>query len=81
MRVFADWYEQHVVPPAQDGCSDTLLVLPWSKGEPEYRDRYRESAQKFTGIGFFFYNISPYAESPELIVPGKYSQYVFVILG
>jgi hypothetical protein len=70
MYVFRDWYEEHVVPRAKNGCSDTLLVLPWSKGAPVYRDRYRESAQKFTGAGFFFYNISPYAASPEIIVPG-----------
>ncbi len=47
------------------------MLVPWSDGEPEYRDKYRESAQNFTGEGFFFYNLSPYAEAPELIVPGK----------
>ncbi|KAF2489454.1 putative glutamyl-tRNA amidotransferase subunit A [Lophium mytilinum] len=69
METFRKWYEDKVVPAAEDGCSDTLMVLPWSKGEPDYRDKYRESAQKFTGGGFFFYNISPYAQSPELILP------------
>jgi hypothetical protein len=72
MKVREEWYEKNVIPPAEDGCSDTLFVLPWSNGEPEYRDSYRESAQNFTGIGFFFYNISPYARSPELILPGTF---------
>jgi hypothetical protein len=71
MKVFEEWYQEHLMPPAEDGCSDTILVLPWSDGEPSYRDEYRESAQKFTGIGFFFYNIAPYTGCPELIVPGN----------
>ncbi|KAL1841076.1 hypothetical protein VTJ49DRAFT_7407 [Mycothermus thermophilus] len=29
--------------------------------------------QKFRGDGFFFYNIGPYAEAPELIIPGNIS--------
>ncbi|KAJ4305605.1 hypothetical protein N0V90_001136 [Kalmusia sp. IMI 367209] len=74
-RIFRDWYEKHIIPPADDSCLDTLLVLPWSQGEPDYRDRYRDSAQKFTGVGFFFYNISPYAQSPELIVPAGHTAY------
>ena len=76
MKVFKAWFEEHVVPPAESGCSDTLLVLPWSNGEPNYRDTYRDSAQKFTGRGFYFYNISPYAECPEIIVPGQYPPFI-----
>jgi hypothetical protein len=61
-----------LIPVAnEDGCSEALLVLPWSNGEPDYRDRYRTSAQKFTGTGFFFYNVGPYAGVPEIIVPGS----------
>jgi hypothetical protein len=60
------------MPPSDsDGQSSTVLVLPWATGKPEYRDRYREGPQKFTGTGFFFYNVGPYAEAPELIIPGK----------
>lgn len=47
------------------------MVLPWTTGVPDYRDLYREGPQKFTGIGFFFYNVATYAEAPELIIPGK----------
>ncbi|KAK0112717.1 hypothetical protein ONS95_014453 [Cadophora gregata] len=72
LRIFSSWWENNVIPSSDTtGCIDTIMVIPWSNGEPEYRDKYRESAQKFTGIGFFFYNLSPYAGAPELIVPGK----------
>ncbi|CAG8176305.1 unnamed protein product [Penicillium salamii] len=68
-NVFKAWYEVHILPPATDGFSDTLLLLPWSSGKPDYRDTYRDGPQKFTGIGFFFYNLSPYSEGPEAILP------------
>jgi hypothetical protein len=58
-------------PSDSDGQSSTVLVLPWTTGEPEYRDRYREGPQQFTGTGFFFYNVGPYAEAPELITLSK----------
>jgi len=60
------------MPPSdEDGYSSTVMVLPWTTGNPSYRDQYREGPQEFTGFGFFFYNIGPYAEAPELIIPGK----------
>lgn len=70
-NVFKDWYEAHILPPATDGFSDTLLLLPWSSGKPDYRDTYRVGPQRFTGIGFFSYNLSPYSEGPEAILPGR----------
>ncbi|KAE8143694.1 amidase signature domain-containing protein [Aspergillus pseudotamarii] len=68
-RVFKSWYEANILPPAKDGFSDTLLLLPWSSGKPDYRDMYRGGPQRFTGIGFFFYNLSPHSECPEVILP------------
>lgn len=47
------------------------LVFPWTTGEPDYRDTYRDGPQKFTSDGFFFYNVGPYAEAPELVILGK----------
>ncbi len=74
LRVYQDWFYQHVMPPSDNaGHPSTVLVLPWTKGEPDYRDKYRDGPQQFTGIGFFFYNVGPYAEAPELIIPGKAS--------
>ncbi|GES66012.1 glutamyl-tRNA(gln) amidotransferase subunit A [Aspergillus terreus] len=68
-NVFESWYTTNVLPPAQEGFSDTLLILLWSSGKPDYRDTYRDGPQRFTGIGFFFYNLSPYSGSPEAILP------------
>jgi len=68
-NVFKSWYETNILPPAKDGFSDTLLLLPWSSGKPDYRDTYRDGPQRFTGIGFFFYNLSPYSEGPEAVLP------------
>ena len=63
------WYETSILPPAVKEFSDTLLLLPWSTGQPDNRDRYRDGPQRFTGIGFFFYNLSPYSQGPEVVVP------------
>jgi hypothetical protein len=70
---FQTWYEMNIIPPAKNiyECPNIILVTPWSNGESDYRDKYRQSAQKFTGVDFFFYNLSPYAGAPELIVPGR----------
>ncbi|KAK4179293.1 putative amidotransferase subunit A [Triangularia setosa] len=43
----------------EDDYSSTLMVLPWTDGQPDYRDRYHDGPQLFTGIGFFFYHIEP----------------------
>ena len=71
LALFKSWYEANILPPAVEGFSDTLLLLPWSTGKPNYRNEYRDGPQKFTGIGFFFYNLSPYSQGPEAIIPGK----------
>ncbi len=70
LGVFKSWFDQHVIPQSEDGQSSALMVLPWTNGKPDYRDRYRDGPQKFTGIGFFFYNLSPYTQAPEFIIPG-----------
>jgi hypothetical protein len=59
------------MPPSEDGYSSSIMILPWTTGEPAYRDTYKSGPQKFTGEGFFFYNVGPYAQSPELIIPGE----------
>ncbi len=60
------------MPPTKDGYSSSIIVLPWTNGEPNYRDTYKTGPQEFTGQGFFFYNVGPYAQCPELIFPGEY---------
>ncbi|OHE96222.1 glutamyl-tRNA(Gln) amidotransferase [Colletotrichum orchidophilum] len=75
MDVYQKWFYQEVMPPSQNGYSETILVLPWTTGKPDYRDKYRDGPQKFTGVGFFFYNVGPYAHAPELIVPVEPTSY------
>lgn len=70
LKTYYDWFYQHIIPPARDGYSSSIIVLPWTNGEPDYRDKYKSGPQEFTGQGFFFYNVGPYAQCPELIVPG-----------
>lgn len=72
LRTYHDWLYEHIMPPSADGYSASVMVLPWTNGEPDYRDTYRHGPQEFTGRGFFFYNVGPYAQCPELIVPGMY---------
>ncbi|KAK3377120.1 putative glutamyl-tRNA amidotransferase subunit A [Lasiosphaeria ovina] len=82
LKVYQSWFYKHVMPPADEtGYSSTVLVLPWTTGEPEYRDRYRDGPQQFTGIGFFFYNLGPYAEAPELIIPVGVTPYISKLTG
>lgn len=45
MKTFQEWFEKHVISPAVDGCSEVLLLLPWTNGAPDYRNKYRESEQ------------------------------------
>lgn len=59
------------MPLARDRYSSSIIVLPWTNGEPDYRDKYKSGPQGFTGQGFFFYNVGPYAQCPELIVPSE----------
>ncbi len=60
------------MPTSKDGCTDTIFVVPWSTGKPDYKDKYPLSASKFTGIESFMYSLLPYAGAPEMIVPGKF---------
>ncbi|CAG7975139.1 unnamed protein product [Penicillium salamii] len=68
IEIFRTWFEKHVMLTDQDGCSETILVLPWTQGQPSYRDEYRERPS-WIGDGWFFYFISVYAGAPEVIVP------------
>ncbi|KAI0392156.1 amidase signature domain-containing protein [Xylariaceae sp. FL0594] len=72
---YESFYE-HVMPRSEDGCPTSLLVLPWTNGVPDYRDKYRDGPQRFTGIGFFFYNVGPYANAPEIMVPAGTTSYL-----
>ncbi|KAF4119671.1 aspartyl-tRNA(Asn)/glutamyl-tRNA(Gln) amidotransferase subunit A [Geosmithia morbida] len=74
--VFKDWFYTHIMPPSENGYSPSIMALPWTDGQVTYRDEYAVGPQQFTGQGFFFYNIGPYARCPELIIPVGYTPYV-----
>ncbi|KAI0111137.1 putative glutamyl-tRNA amidotransferase subunit A [Nemania sp. FL0031] len=69
LKIYHHWFYEHIMPPTDDGYSSSIMILPWTNGEPNYRDTYKEGPQAFTGQGFFFYNIGPYAQCPELVFP------------
>lgn len=68
LRVYKTWFYEQVMSLSDDGCIDTLIVLPWSNGDLEFRDKYRDGPQRFTGLGFFWYVIAPYADAPEVVI-------------
>lgn len=70
IKVYQDWFYTHVMPPAEDGYSSSIMALPWTTGKPEYRDTYKSGPQRFTGEKFYFYNIGTYGNCPEYILPG-----------
>ena len=41
LGVFKKWFEDSVVAIDEDGCTESLLLLPWTFGKPDYRDLYR----------------------------------------
>ena len=56
----------------EEGTLDSILLLPWSWGEPDYRDAYREAPKSREGGELFFGALSTFTGSPELIAPGKF---------
>ncbi|KAJ5481278.1 amidase [Penicillium sp. IBT 31633x] len=68
IEIFRTWFEKHVMLTDEDGCSETILVLPWMQGQPSYRDEYRERPS-WIGDDWFFYFISIYARAPKSLCP------------
>ncbi|CAH0020772.1 unnamed protein product [Clonostachys rhizophaga] len=81
LETYRKWFYEKVLPPSEDGYSSSIMILPWTTGEPAYRDTYKSGPQQFTGEGFFFYNVGPYAQSPELIFPVGTTPYVSKFTG
>lgn len=50
IEVFRTWFEKYVLQADEDGCSETILVLPWTQGEPSYRDEYGEYVSQYLVI-------------------------------
>lgn len=41
IAIFQTWFEENLISPSKNGTSETLLLLPWTTGKPNYRDVYR----------------------------------------
>ncbi|KAM5354323.1 hypothetical protein ACJ41O_000972 [Fusarium nematophilum] len=76
LQIYHDWFFKHVMPPAENGHSSTVMILPWTAGDVLYRDAYKVGPQEFTGRGFFYYNVAPYAQCPEVVFPVGTTPYV-----
>ena len=68
MSIFQSWFEENLIGPSEDGTSEALLLLPWTTGTPDYRDKYRPQPN-WAGYGWQYYMISPFAHAPEMIIP------------
>ncbi|KAJ5113150.1 amidase [Penicillium angulare] len=74
VMVFRNWFHKHVMQKDDEGCAESILVLPWTNGQPSYRDEYRPPPN-WTGEGWFFYFISVYGGAPEIILPLGQTRY------
>jgi hypothetical protein len=43
-EIFRSWLEKHVMLGNEDGCSESILLLPWIQGRPSYMDEHGEQA-------------------------------------
>ena len=50
------------------GTSEALILLPWTTGTSEHRNAYRPQ-RNWVGYGRQYYMISPFAHTPETIIP------------
>jgi Asp-tRNA(Asn)/Glu-tRNA(Gln) amidotransferase A subunit family amidase len=69
MAVFGAWFYEHVMPHSEEGYCSTVLILPWTRGRPIYRERFGDKPLELIGTGLPLQNIAPFAEAPELIIP------------
>ncbi|KAH0558900.1 hypothetical protein GP486_004471 [Trichoglossum hirsutum] len=67
-NTYKAWFDKHIITTDEEGCSNALFLTPWSSGEPDYRDTYRERPS-WAGDGFRYWFVCPYAEAPEMIIP------------
>ena len=68
MSIFQSWFEENLIGPSEDGSSEASLLLPWTKGTPNYRDVYRPQPD-WADYGWQYYMISPFTRAPEMIIP------------
>ena len=72
-EVFREWFDQIIAPPREDRSSESLLLVPWAQGKPDYRDCYRERP-RWAGEGFYYFFIAPFAQAPDMVFPSKHAR-------
>ncbi|KFY97379.1 hypothetical protein V500_02097 [Pseudogymnoascus sp. VKM F-4518 (FW-2643)] len=80
LAVFKKWVQSDILPVDEHGCSEKLLLLPWTFGQPDYRDLYCERPT-WIGKGFFWYYISSCSQAPEMMLPIGQTRYKSRVTG
>ncbi|KAG9231567.1 putative Glutamyl-tRNA amidotransferase subunit A [Amylocarpus encephaloides] len=71
--IFRKWWEQNVVVPSPESCSESLLLYVQSSGSPNYRNVYRSAPGIPTGISTG--RLSGFAEEPDMVFPIRQVSY------
>lgn len=78
LGIFQEWFEGNIIPASTEGESEALLLIPWTTGMPDYRDKYRDKPD-WVGYGWFYYMIAPFAKAPEAILPVGQTSYMSTV--
>ncbi|KAG0650464.1 Scytalone deHydratase Arp1 [Hyphodiscus hymeniophilus] len=65
--VFMEWWQENVVLPSNESCSESILLYPGSLASPTYRNVYRSAPGVPTG--FSISRVSNFAEVPDMVFP------------
>lgn len=68
LGAFQEWFEDNLIPASKERESEALLLIPWTTGDPDYRDIYRNKPT-WAGYGWFYFMIAPFIKVPEAILP------------
>ena len=69
--IFKDWWNNEVIKPDPDTCSDSLLLYPGTLATPNYRNVYLDPPVIPAGWGI--YNVAIFAGVPDMVFPSKFS--------
>lgn len=78
LGVFQEWFEGNIIPASTEGESEALLLVPWTTGMPDYRDKSRNKPD-WVGYGWFYYMVAPFAKAPEAILPVGQTSYMSTV--
>lgn len=68
LGVFREWFEGNIIPASKAGETEAVLLIPWTTGNPDYRDMYRDKPD-WAGYGWSYYMVAPFARAPEAMLP------------